>query len=102
MHFEHSCPCSSPIQTDELLTRASVSVDSLDPNHLALLAEGLMTVTEAAKFLALSKSKLYLLMDAGKLPYFKEGKSRRIPRRALTVYAISKLRGGWNMEANDE
>lgn len=69
--------------------------------NFEMVADGLTTVSEAAKFLALSKSKPYLLMDAGMLPYFQEGKSRRIPRRALKLYAMSKLQGGWNVGAGN-
>ncbi len=41
--------------------------------------KGLARVTEATRFLGLSKSKLYLMMDRGELAYVKFGKSRRIP-----------------------
>lgn len=39
---------------------------------------GLRTVRSVAEFLAVSRSKIYQLMDAGELPYIKLGKSRRI------------------------
>lgn len=39
---------------------------------------GLQPVPVVAKFLALSRSKVYQLMDQGRLPYVKIGKSRRI------------------------
>ena len=38
----------------------------------------LCTVPEAARYLALSRSKVYLLMDRGRLPYVKLDRSRRI------------------------
>ena len=38
-------------------------------------------VADAAQFLALSRSKLYAMMDAGELPYVKIGRSRRISTR---------------------
>jgi excisionase family DNA binding protein len=41
-------------------------------------AQGLYTVPQVAQFLALSRSKIYGLMDQGNLPYVKLGKSRRI------------------------
>jgi excisionase family DNA binding protein len=44
----------------------------------------LVRVAEAARFLALSRSKLYQLMEAGALAYVKLGRSRRIPRSELT------------------
>ncbi len=49
----------------------------------AAIPEGLARVTEVAKFLALSRAKLYLMMDAGELPYVRFGKSRRVPWQAV-------------------
>ncbi len=60
----------------------------------ALVADGLMTVKEAAEFLRLSRSSVYVLMDHGELAFVKLGRSRRIPRRALVELAASGLRGG--------
>jgi len=40
---------------------------------------GLLTVPVAARWLALSRSTLYNLMDRGDLAYVKIGRSRRIP-----------------------
>ncbi len=60
----------------------------------ALVADGLMTVREAAQFLRLSRSSVYALMDHGELAFVKLGRSRRIPRRALVELAASGLRGG--------
>ena len=60
-----------------------------------LFADGLISVPDAAKFLSISKSKLYLVMDAGELPYVKIGSSRRIPKRALVVFVEQRLKGGW-------
>ena len=60
-----------------------------------LVADGLVTVQEAAQFLSISRSKLYELMDNGELTFVKLGRSRRIPRRALIDLAASGLQGGW-------
>ena len=60
----------------------------------ALVADGLMTVIEAAEFLRLSRSSVYVLMDHGELAFVKLGRSRRIPRRALVELATRGLRGG--------
>jgi excisionase family DNA binding protein len=60
-----------------------------------LVAEGLLTVQEAADFLSVSRSKLYELMDHGELEFVKIGRSRRIPRRAVVALAASNLHGGW-------
>ncbi len=40
-------------------------------------------VPEVATFLAVSRSKIYAMMDAGELAYAKFGKSRRIPWEAV-------------------
>jgi excisionase family DNA binding protein len=40
-------------------------------------------VSEAAEFLGVSRSKLYMLMDSGALTYIKLGKCRRIAAGAL-------------------
>jgi excisionase family DNA binding protein len=39
---------------------------------------GLRPVQEVARFLAISRSKVYQLMESGSLPYVKLGKSRRV------------------------
>ncbi len=65
------------------------------PDRTDVVAEGLLTVTDAARFLSVSRSKLYEMMDRGELPYVKLGRSRRIPRRALVELAASGLRGGY-------
>ena len=51
-----------------------------------IFRDGFATVTEAARFLRVSRAKLYLMMDAGDLVYAKFGKSRRIPWQA--IYAL--------------
>src|SRR5262249_48066265 len=58
-----------------------------------ILADGLLTVTQSARLLNISKSKLYLMMDAGEIPYTKLGKSRRIPRKALASYVQRSMVG---------
>lgn len=40
--------------------------------------EGLQSVRRVAEFLAVSRSKVYLMMESGELAYVKLGKSRRI------------------------
>jgi excisionase family DNA binding protein len=46
--------------------------------------QGLVRVAEAARFLSVSRSKLYQLMEVRQLAYLKLGRSRRIPRSELT------------------
>jgi excisionase family DNA binding protein len=57
------------------------------------LEQGLVRVTDAARFLALSRSTIYELMEAGQLAYVKLGRSRRIPRQALLSLARRHLVG---------
>ncbi|MBL8798911.1 MAG: helix-turn-helix domain-containing protein [Planctomycetia bacterium] len=64
---------------------------SLTIPPVELLQDGLEKVPEAARFLCLSRSKVYQLMDRGELPYVQLGRSRRIPRRALVQLAASHL-----------
>jgi excisionase family DNA binding protein len=56
-----------------------------------LVLDGLDRVGEAARFLKLSVSTIYGLMDRGDLPYVKLGKSRRIPHRAVVELAAARL-----------
>lgn len=60
-----------------------------------LVRDGLLTVVEAAAFLRVSRSTLYVLMDRGALVYVKIGTARRIPRRALIDVAVANLQGGF-------
>lgn len=41
-------------------------------------AAGLQPVRAVAEFLAISRSKVYQMMETGELPYVKLGKSRRV------------------------
>jgi excisionase family DNA binding protein len=63
--------------------------------RLSLVADGLVTVQDAAYFLGLGRTSVYSLMDAGHLSYIKLGRARRIPRRALLEFAAKNLKGGW-------
>ncbi len=42
------------------------------------LQEQLVRVTDVARHLAVSRSKVYQMMEVGQLPYVKLGKSRRV------------------------
>jgi excisionase family DNA binding protein len=48
---------------------------------------GFVTVREAASFLRIGRTKVYDLMDGQDLPYVKMGKTRRIPKVALKLFA---------------
>jgi excisionase family DNA binding protein len=55
--------------------------------------EGLLTVTNAAKLLSLSRATLYQLMDSGQLSYVKIGGSRRI-KKAEVLALIGRCEVG--------
>lgn len=46
----------------------------------------LVTVQQAAAYLALSRTEIYTLMYAGQLSYVKVGRARRIPYEALVEW----------------
>jgi len=79
--------------TRDLVREASA--DAARGEAADLVAEGLVTVQVAARFLSVSRSKLYEMMNLGELQYVKLGRARRVPRRALVDLAASRLRGGW-------
>ena len=60
-------------------------------NNRELVADGLVTVREAAQWLGLGRAKLYQMMEQGELAYVKIGRARRIPRGALVDVAVSGL-----------
>ena len=62
-------------------------------NAQDLVAAGLVSVREAARFLGISVAGLYKFMERGELPYAKIGRSRRIPRQALVAFAASRVVG---------
>ena len=75
---------------------ASPAEQVKEANVTDLYADGLCTVTEAAKFLGVGTSTLYELMEAGELAWVSLGRRmRRIPRRALIGLAQSTTKGGW-------
>jgi excisionase family DNA binding protein len=59
----------------------------------SVVDQGLLTVAQAAGFLGIGRSKLYGLMDSGRLQYAKIGSARRIPRAAVVKLAESCLVG---------
>ena len=64
------------------------------------LSGGFIKVAEAAMFLGVSRSTLYLMMDRGALAYAKFGRSRRLQKSALIQYAQSHVIGGWSGTGN--
>ena len=67
-----------------------------------VLIDGLLTVAEAAEFLAVGRTTLYGAMDRGELAYCKLGRARRIPRQAVLAFAQANLRGGWAMQPQSQ
>lgn len=67
--------------------------DSQAERRLKLVEEGLLRVNECCRFLGISRSLVYELMDAGKIPFVKIGRSRRVPRQALKEFAASHFVG---------
>lgn len=65
---------------------------AVDPS-LARVGEGLATVEQTAKFLAINRAKAYELMASGELASAKLGKSRRVPWTALKEFAARALVG---------
>jgi excisionase family DNA binding protein len=55
--------------------------------------QGFASLTEAGRFLTLSRSSLYKLMDGGQLAYALFGRSRRVPWAALKEYASKSMVG---------
>lgn len=53
--------------------------------------DGLLRVSEVAKFLGLARSTVYQLMDRGELPYAKIGRARRIPFNAVIAFSNRSL-----------
>jgi excisionase family DNA binding protein len=62
--------------------------DHEDPD---LFRDGLERVADAARFLGVSKSFIYMLIQAGTLPSVKLGTSRRVPVRAVRDLARTNL-----------
>jgi excisionase family DNA binding protein len=60
----------------------------------APVEDGLVTLSEAAAFLRVSRSTVYALVDRGILAYAKIGRSMRVPKRALIELVARELRGG--------
>jgi excisionase family DNA binding protein len=63
--------------------------ESLDAE--GLVQGGMIKVIQVARFLGISKSAVYNLMQRGELAYVKLGKSRRIPHRAVIELAMRCL-----------
>lgn len=56
-----------------------------------LVTEGLHRISETARFLGISRSHVYQLINAGVLPTVKIGRSRRIPIKAVRDFAAANV-----------
>jgi excisionase family DNA binding protein len=73
--------------------KADLKPATVNDAALDAVSGGFTKVADAAKFLGISRSKCYAMMEAGILPFALFGKSRRIPVRALNEYAARSLVG---------
>src|SRR5262249_24922164 len=74
-------------------------METTDERCAGVIDEGFVDVPFAARFLGVSRSKVYAMMDHGDLGYAKFGRSRRVPRRALLELAERCLvRESWPSE----
>ena len=64
-----------------------------DMNMNEIVDGGLERVADAARFLSVSKSLIYKLINSGVLPSVKIGNSRRIPIRAAHELAAGRSVG---------
>jgi len=61
-----------------------------DMNMNEIVDSGLERVADAARFLSVSRSLIYKLINSGVLPSVKIGNSRRIPIRAVRELAAGR------------
>ncbi len=61
---------------------------------MTVVDEGLMTVNDAAAFLAVTRATVYAMMRAGTVPYVYIGSVRRIPRAAIKSLVLTGLING--------
>jgi excisionase family DNA binding protein len=72
---------------------AALPVLTEQEQRLEVVREGFATIKEAAAYLRLGRSKVYLMLDQGKLPYSRFDRCRRIPWQSLRAYAAASLQG---------
>jgi len=62
-------------------------------NEREIVAEGLQRISEAARFLSVSRSLIYRLINSGVLPTVRIGRSRRLPIKAVIDFAAARMTG---------
>jgi excisionase family DNA binding protein len=60
------------------------------PDH-ELISGGLQRISDAARFLGVSRSLVYRLINTGVIPTVRIGRSRRIPILAVREFAKTNL-----------
>ena len=60
-----------------------------------LLADGCLSVKQAAEFLSIGLTSTYAEMESGRLAYLKIGRRRVVPKKELIRFAAAQLTGGW-------
>jgi len=88
---QHGILPQSEAEWDILMNATMRLVPNPLPRHYSgedvdLFSEGFFTVKEAARHLQLSRATVYRAMERGELPFYKMGKARRIPRKALRIW----------------
>jgi Helix-turn-helix domain len=70
---------------------AAAAVEITEEIAREMVSEGCFSVKEAVAFSGLSITQLTKHMDNGALPYVRDGRARRIPRRALVDFLALRL-----------
>jgi excisionase family DNA binding protein len=74
------------------MERMRKQVPEPDPDpRTRMAAEGFASIPEAQKYLNLSRSSIYRLMDDNQLAFARFGRSRRIPLAALRSFAAASI-----------
>ncbi len=81
---------------DQIRAKVSTLAGQSDdlPERIAI-PRLLVTVSEAAETLGLSRSTVYSLLDSGQLESRKIGASRRIPLAAIEDYVNRRTKQSW-------
>ena len=66
-----------------------------------IIKDGLERVSDTARFLGVSRSHVYQLINEGILPSVKIGKSRRIPVRAVRELVLQNMDSVSETETNN-
>ena len=90
MNSSHCLPTNETLMSTALAEKSPQNAEAR-----TIVADGLMTVLEAAEYLSISRSKLYTMMNDGEVPFVKLGRCRRIQRRDFIDLVARELPGGY-------